>query len=455
MSSTFTPPTEPKTKAPAGPRPRLPFGALRELRRDRLGYLQHVRDTYGPVATIPIGPRKVYLMNEPDMIREVFVTKNDSFTKSRALQMAKRVLGEGLLTSEGAFHRRQRRLSQPAFHKQRVAAYADVMAQYAQRISGQWRDGAQVDMNTEMMRLTLAVVAKTLFDADVEEEAEEIGEALTDVMELFDRVTHPAGELLNKLPLPSNFRFDKAGRRLDETIYRMIENRRKSGEDRGDLLSMLLKAQDEDDGSTMTDKQVRDEAITLFLAGHETTAILLTWMWYALSQHPDVEQKLHAELDQVLAGRLPTYDDMAKLPYTRQVVSETLRLYPPAYAIGRMAAEDVEIGGYPIPKNDIILICPLLMHRDARFYESPETWNPDRWTPAFQEHLHKFAFIPFGGGPRICIGESFAWMEAMIIMGVLCQKWRASHVDSHEVGFDPKITLRPTGGMPMVLHGRG
>ncbi len=339
------------------------------FRSDRLGFLLDLA-SYGDVSHLELQGRHFYLLNHPDLIQDVLVTNDRLFVKSRALQVARRLLGEGLLTSEGDFHLRQRRLVQPAFHRQRMAAYGEVMAAYAARSSERWSAqgaGLTVDMSEEMMRLTLAIVGKTLFDADVEGEAQEIGKSLTEALHGLSRTLLPGGERLEKLPLPANQRAEEARQRLDATIYRLIRERRASGEDRGDLLSMLLAARDEDgkEADGMSDQQVRDEAMTLFLAGHETTANALTWTWYLLSQNSVEERQLHAEVDRVLGGRIPTMDDIPNLPYTRMVLSEAMRLCPPVYAIGRQAVEDYEVRGYVLPAGSTVFLSQYVMHRDS------------------------------------------------------------------------------------------
>lgn len=432
-----------------------PFGHLRGLRRNLLTYLQRVADTCGELGYFKAGPLHVYLLNNPDHIKDLLVTHHKNFTKSRGLQLAKRILGEGLLTSEGEFHLRQRRLVQPAFHRQRLAGYGMVMCEEAAAMSATWQDGAEVDVAEEMMRLTLAIVGKTLFGVNVENEAEEIGAALTTAMSLFSRLTNPLATFLEKLPLPSNFRFFRAKRRLDETIYRIIATRRQSSEDRGDLLSMLLMAQDEEgDGGRMTDLQVRDEAMTLFLAGHETTAIALTWTWYLLSQHPEIEAKLHEELQRVLGTRLPTVHDYSELNYTRMVLAESMRLYPPAYVFGRMAIHDYRLDEYDVPAGVTLLVSPYLLHRLEKFYPDPLRFLPERWTQAEDAERHKFAYVPFGGGPRVCIGEGFAWMEGVLVLATIAQRWKLRLVPNHPVALQPLITLRPKFGMKMILEQR-
>jgi cytochrome P450 len=436
--------------------PGRPFvGHLLEFRRDPPSLLSGLAREHGDIVHFKLGPQDIYLLNHPDYIRDVLVTHNRNFVKSRGLEMAKKFLGESLLTSEGEFHRRQRRLAQPAFHRQRINAYANVMTEHAVRTRERWRDGETIDMWQEMMRLTLAIVGKTLFDADVESEAQEIGKALTDVMQLFGRITNPLGGLLDKLPLPANIRWLKAKARLDSTIYRMINERRASGEDRGDLLSMLLLAQDEEgDGSSMTDEQLRNEAMTLFIAGHETTANALTWTWYLLSQHADVEARLHEEIDSALGGSLPTAGDVARLPYIEMVFAESMRLYPPAWTLGRRVLTDYPIGPYTVPANAIVLMSPWVMHHDSRFFPDPFKFDPERWTPEARESRPKFSYFPFGGGPRVCIGEQFAWMEGALLIATLAQRWKMRLAPGQRVEPKAMITLRPRYGMKMIVETR-
>lgn len=440
---------------PPGPKGKWLGGNFTAFRRDSLAYLQKATGEHGDIVYFRFGQQDVFFLNHPDYIKDVLVTHHQSFMKGRALQRAKRLLGEGLLTSEGDFHRRQRRLAQPAFHRGRIASYGSVMTDYAARTAARWHDGETLDISQEMMRLTLAIVGKTLFDTDVEAEADEIGAALTAVMELFDFLLMPFSELLEKLPLPHVRRFQKARARLDETIYRIIEERRRSNEDRGDLLSMLLSARDEEgDGGQMSDEQVRDEVMTLFLAGHETTANAMTWTWYLLSEHPEVEAKLHEELDAVLEGRQPTVEDVPSLRYTEMVVAESMRLYPPAWAIGRLALKDHEIGGYTIPARALVLLSPYVTHRDARYFPDPTRFDPERWTPEAKEVRPQFAYFPFGGGTRRCIGEGFAWMEGILLLASLARNWRMRLVPGHRVETLPVITLRPKHGMLMTVGKR-
>jgi cytochrome P450 len=440
-----------------GPKAFWPGRNMYFFSRDPLNFLARMAREYGDVVRFRAGPQRVFLLNHPDYVRDILVTHHERFIKGRALQRAKRLLGEGLLTSEGDFHRRQRRLAQPAFHRQRVSSYGSVMAEFAAKTSARWRDGETLDVSDEMMRLTLAVVGKTLFDADVESDADDVGASLTEVMGLFGYLMLPFSELLEKLPLPPQRRFERARAKLDAVIYRIIEERRRGGADRGDLLSMLLFAVDEEgDRTGMTNEQLRDEVMTLFLAGHETTANLLTWAWHLLAQNPEVEARLHAELDAVLEGeRLPTAEDVPALRYTEMVVAETMRLYPPAWAIGRLSIVDHEVAGYHIPKGSLVLVSPFLMHRDARFFPDPETFDPERFTPEAKDARPQFAYFPFGGGVRRCIGEGFAWMEATLMLATLARRWRLRPAPGHIVEIQPRITLRPgKGGVPMRLEAR-
>jgi len=366
------------------------------------------------------------------------------------LERARVLLGDGLLTSEGEFHKRQRRLMQPAFHRERLAGYGTTMVESACAARDRWTDGRLMDVSQEMMHLTMDIVARTLFSARVDEDADELGRAMSDVLELFGVILLPFSEFLEKLPLPHVRRFRRARQTLDQTIYRLIAERRAGGQDKGDLLSMLLLARDEEgSGRGMTDTQVRDEALTLFLAGHETTANALTWAWYLLSQHHHAEARLHAELDAVLAGRAPTFDDLSRLPFTTAVLSETLRLYPPAWAIGRRTLEDVELGGYLVPAGNIVLMSPFVTHRDPRWFPDPAEFRPERWLTDDPDRP-KFSYFPFGGGARMCIGDRFAWMEGVLLLAAIGQKWRLSLAPGHPVSTRAVITLRPRHGMKMV-----
>jgi cytochrome P450 len=440
-----------------GPRQRYPGEFALAVIRRPLALFEELAQRHGDVAGIRIARQPVVLVSDPDRIRDVLVTHGRLFHKGRGLERAKMLLGEGLLTSEDELHLRQRRLAQPAFHRARIAAYAEKMATYAARRTEQWRDGARLDVAREMAAYTLAVVGKTLFDADIEGEAHEIGEALGAAIEAFNLSVLPFGELLERLPLPVTLRFRRGRERLDATIYRLIAERRASGEDRGDLLSMLLLARDsEGDDSRMTDRQLRDEAMTLLLAGHETTANLLAWTWYLLSQHPDVEAALHAEVDAVPSENLGA-DDLARLPFTRAVLTESMRLFPPAWIIGRRALEPYRIGEYQLPARTIVLTSQWVVHRDPRWWPEAERFLPSRWMPggsALDPSRPKFSYFPFGAGTRVCIGEQFAWLEGTLALATIARRWRLRLVPGTPVVPQPIVTLRVRGGLPMTAHAR-
>ncbi len=439
---------------PPGPKNPPILGHLRAFQANPVVFLEGLARAYGDLCQFRLGPQRTFLVNDPDAIRDVLVTHQGNFVKSRALQRLKILLGEGLLTSEGEFHLRQRRLAQPAFHRGRLAAYAAVMTDCAVRARERWAAGDTVDMSHEMMRVTLAIVARTLFSADVEGEAAEIGDSLTAILHMFNLLILPGGGALRWLPTGTGRRFRRARRRLDQTIYGLIEERRKSGDDRGDLLSMLLSATGEDGGGGMSDAQVRDEAMTLFLAGHETTANALTWTLYLLSQNPGCERRLHEEIDTALGGKPPAFDDVPRLPYTEMVLAESMRLYPPAWGIGRLALEDYRIGDWRIPAGSVLLMSSWVTHRDPRWWPDPERFDPERWTPAAREARPKFSYFPFGGGSRVCIGERFAWMEGSLVLASLVQRWRPRLVPGHLVEPQALITLRPRHGMRMILQPR-
>jgi cytochrome P450 len=423
--------------------------------RDPLAFFSNLARTYGDLVHLYLAREHLYLVSDPKLVRDIFVTNQRSFKKGRGLEGAKRLLGEGLLTSEGQTHLRQRRLIQPAFHRDRLIAYSSTMTEHAARLRDRWTDGATLDVSHEMMRLTLGIVGRTLFGTDVEAQAPEVGRALTAVMETFWITMLPFFERLEKLPIPALQRSKRARAELDSIIYWMIAERRRRPEDRGDLLSMLLMALDEEgDGTGMTDQQVRDEAMTIFLAGHETTANSLSWTWYLLSQHPDVEARMHAEIDRVLDGQLPTMEDISRLPFVEQVVTESMRLYPPAWIIGRRALVEYEIAGYVAPARSVFVTSPYIVHRDARWFTDPLRFNPDRWTPEFKASVPPFAYMPFGGGPRRCIGDQFAWTELVLVASTIAQRWRLRLVPGHPVVPQAVVTLRMKHGLKMRVERR-
>jgi cytochrome P450 len=440
-----------KLKFPPGPSYGFRNWSLGPLNSgDPLKYFTGIIREYGDVVGLRIFNFRILLINHPDHIEDVLVNHPRKFIKGRVLQANKRVFGRGLLTSEGDFWLRQRRLAQPAFHRARIAGYSSTMVEYTERLLHEWQDGEERDIHKEMMRLTLQIVGKTLFDADVERDAKDIGKSMELLLELgadFRRTLF----IPQWLPTPTNIRQERAIRQIEKVLYRIIAEKRASGRDAGDLLSMLLAAQD-DDGSGMTDKQLRDEAITLFLAGHETTANTLSWTWWLLAQNPAVEAKFHAELRTVLAGRAPSLDDLPKLVYTNHIITESLRLYPPAWGTARTAIEDHEIAGYSVPKGSGVSFAQWTVHRDARWYDAPDEFRPERWEGDLLKPLPRFAYFPFGGGPRQCIGNTFALMETALILATIAQQFRFRLVEGHPVVPLASITLRPRHGIRAVLE---
>jgi cytochrome P450 len=434
-----------------GPRAILPLA----LGREPLSFLQHLARTYGDVSHVPAAGEHLVLLNHPRFAKDVLVTSQRNFRKGRGLERARKLLGDGLLTSEGETHLRQRRLIQPAFHKERIASYGGAMTGCAERAQARWTDGGIIDVSEEMMRLTLAIVGRTLFDTDVEATAGHVGRALTSVLNSFWTTMLPMADLLEKLPIPPLRRAVAARAELDAIIYGIIAERRQHPGDRGDLLSMLLLAQDEEQGGRgMTDAQVRDEAMTIFLAGHETTANALAWTWFLLSGAPDVEARLHEEVDRVLGDRVPGVADLPRLAFVEQVVTESMRLFPPAWLIGRRAVGEYRADGYTLPPRTIVLLSPYVTHRDARFFDEPERFVPSRWTPEFRQQLPPFAYFPFGGGTRRCIGESFAWMELVLVTAAIARHWRFRLVPGHRVEPQPVVTLRMKHGLRMTAERR-
>jgi len=439
---------------PPGPKGLPLVGSLFDYASNPPGFLQSLAQTYGDIAHFTAGPEHFYLLSHPDLIHEVLVSKPEQFQKEQIDKIVLgRFLGNGLLLNDGEAWKRQRRLAQPAFHTKRIQSYAQIMIDRAADLMMEWQDGESRDLSHEMMRVTLAIVAKTLFDAEVTGDTEKISHALIEGQNIAVRQIRLGIPFPEWLPLPVNRRQQRVRAELDTVILRIIRQRRASGEDRGDLLSMLLLAQDEEDGTAMTDTQVRDEVTTLFVAGHETTATALTWIWYLLSQHQEVEQRLHHELAQVLEGRIPTFADLPQLVYTEMIVKEAMRLYPPAWLFGRQPVGTVTIGNYALQKGSTVLISPYVMHHH-HYFEKPQRFEPERFSPENEKQLPKHVYIPFGGGPRICIGNSFAMMEAKLILATIAQHYQFTLLPQQKIELEPLVTLRSKYGMQMVLKRR-
>lgn len=440
--------------SPPGPRGHWLSGNLPEFRAGRLEYLRQCARTYGDVVALRFAHRRIYLVSHPDLIEDVLVTQNQNFIKHFALRLNPLLLGKGLLTSEGEFWLRQRRLIQPAFVRSRIAAYAPAMVETTLRMLAGWQPGQQRNIHAEMMKLTLDIAAKTLFGATATTDAQRIAEAMRFLHYIFTVRFTNLVPIPMWLPTPNNLRLRRAVRQLDAIIYGFIRQRRASGEDKGDLLSILLHARDADDGTRMSDQQVRDEAMTLFLAGHETTALVLSWTWYLLARHPEVEGQLLAEIARILPGRLPVFDDVAKLNYTEAILLESMRLYSPAYTVGREARGDCMVGGFPVHKGMTILMSQWVVQRDPRFYDEPEKFRPERWLGEEAKKIPKFAYFPFGGGPRLCIGNTFALMEMALVLATLAPRYHFTLVPGTEVKAVPAFTLHPDPPIPAILTPR-
>jgi cytochrome P450 len=455
---------------PPGPRSILPNKLLHQFIHNPIKTLMDIAYTYDDIAHFKLGRRRhVYLLNNPNYIEDVLIRNHKNFIKSRGLQVSKRLLGEGLVTSEGEYHDRQRRIIQPAFHPTLIKKYGEIITNYTLNMCQLWQDGTILDIHKEMIHVTAAIISKAVLGSDIKsEQGDEVGDALLTCAEYFNRLLMPFGELIEKIPiLPVNKGFQQAKRKLDSIVYNMIKEHRdneKKGTQQGDLLYTLLQAQDIEAGiGRMTDLQLRDEVMTIFLASHETTANALTWTLYLLSQNPTVESKLYEELCSILGNnnsnnngkdRIPTIEDVPKLEYTEKVFRESMRLYPPAWTIGRQVISDYKVDKYIIPACSIILMSQYVMHRNPRYFSEPDSFHPDRWSKEMKSNLPRFSYFPFGGGIRGCVGEPFAWIEGILLIATICHRWKMHDDPEHKVELKPLITLRPKYGMRMRLERR-
>jgi cytochrome P450 len=436
---------------PPGPKGRFLLGSLVEVARDWLGFYKQCAEEYGDVVRVRLAHVPVYLLVHPRDIETVLITNAANFTKSADYRALARVLGNGLLTSEGEFWKRQRGLIQPAFHRQNILAYAQVMTEAAHRMLVSWKNEEERNIHDDLMRVTLEIVGQCLYGAEVSGAAEQVGHAMEIVMGRF--VTNASAAMLFPFDIPVFFarREQRAIRELDKIISGIIRERRSSEQPQEDLLEMLLGARDAD-GNPMSDTQLRDEVMTLFLAGHETTAIALSWACYLIAQNPDIEAKLAEELQSVLGGRVPTPEDLPRLRYTEMVLKETMRLYPAVWGIGRRALEDCELGGYRVPAGSNVFILQWRTQRDARFFPDPDRFDPERWRddPVRSGKIPRFAYFPFGGGPRVCVGASFAMMEATLLLAMIQQKFHLEIVPGHPIKIFASVTLRPKYGIRVI-----
>ena len=461
---------------PPGPSYKMrPAKLVREFLHDPIKTLQSISRKYGDISHFKLGRQHVFLVNNPDYIEKVLVYDHRNFRKGKRLQLAKALLGEGLVTSEGDLHNRQRRIIQPIFHPKQITTYGKIITDYATRLNQKWKNGDTLDMLKEMMQLTLSIICKSVLNYDVESEAEDVGKALNICRNYSKRLQSPLGHVLDKIPILPNVKGARKARdELDELVYGLIKERRQGPEyvkSYDDLLTRLLQAQDTTESrptfdskstsstatssSGMSDTQVRDEVMTIFIAGHETTANALTWTFYLLSQNPDIEKKLLVELLTVIDGnRTPTVDDIPKLKFTEKVLRESMRLYPPVWLIGRSVDSDYTLGKYIVPAGSTIMMSQYVMHHDPRYYNEPEQFDPERWSSEAKSSLPRFSYFPFGGGIRGCIGEPFAWMEGILVLASITRQWKMSLVSGHRVELDPAITLRPKYGVKMKLERR-
>jgi len=415
---------------------------------------QHLVDKYGDIAHYKIGWNHIVFLNHPDYLREVLVVQNDNFVKERTVRRSRMLLGEGMITAEGAPHRSQRQVAQPAFHRQRIPEYAATMIREAAGMRDSWRDCQERDIARDMMHLTLNVVSGTLFRADLRNEVHELADAINRIMGLYNfLVMLPAAEWLVHLRPPGLAAFVRARKRIDAVVHRMIDAHRNRHCDGSSLLDMMLAASP--DRSADSEKLLRDQVITIFLAGYETVANALSWTWYLLSQNSECERRLHAEIDRELQGRLPTCEDIPRLRYVEMVMAESMRLYPPAWAMGRQALKDFQLGDFFLPAKTTVLMSQFVTQRDPRFFPDPLRFDPERFSPEAKARRAKFTYFPFGAGFRQCIGESFAWMEGVLLLATLGQKWKLKLVPGHRVEPEPLITLRPKFGMRVQLEARG
>jgi cytochrome P450 len=447
-------------RMPPGLKRSLPFYARKPW--VKLGspilLFEHLHATYGNIAHYRFMGTPIVFINDPEYIREILINQASSFVKERTVRRMKILLGEGLITSDDPIHIRQRRIAAPAFHRQRIAAYGDQIVASAAAHRNRWQPGQSIDISAAMMSLSLEIVARTLFNTEVTDDIRRINDEVNTIMDLYNFiVAFPKIESFLHLPIPGLIKFRKSKTRLDAVVNRLIAEHKASGVDRGDLLSMLLSSRDEEDAqhTGMSDEQVRDEVLTIFLAGYETVANALTWTWYLLSQNPAAETKLHAELDTVIgAHRLPTLSDYPNLRYTEQVFAESMRLYPPAWAMGRMSTKPVTLGPYRIPPGAHFFFSQYMMSRSPEYYPDPLRFDPERFTPENKAARPKFTYFPFGGGSRQCIGEGFAWMEGVLSIATIAQRWRMTYLDTVPPTPQAKITLRPRNPLMMQLTSR-
>lgn len=440
---------------PPGPKSKF-FGAELHLasQRDPLGFMERMAREYGDVVHFKIGRQHVYLLNHPEHIKGVLLSHYANFLKGRGIVRRDNFLGEGLLTSEGGLHRRQRQLTQPAFQHERYTGYGATMARLAADVSGSWQSGDTLDVLESMRQITLPIASRTLFGASVETEHQRIIDAFRTGLSRFKSFKPTTTRLADRLSPLHGRRLKRARVTLEALISQIIAERRRAPDDRGDLLSLLLSRAGDEAEQLTSDRQIRDEAVTLFIGSFENVATVLTWTWYLLAQHPEVQERLHRELDGALGGRLPTAGDLPRLGYTRMVFEEAMRVYPPVPRLVRTAVRDYQVGAYTIPAGALVVVSQYLMHRDRRYYPQPERFDPERWTAEARRARPAYSYFPFGGGPRRCIGEGFAYMEGVLVLATLASRWKLSLASRDRVEMRATHFLHPKGPLHMTLEGR-
>jgi cytochrome P450 len=441
---------------PPGPRSRSPLGMASAFSADQIGFVHKAAQTYGDLVYFRLAHIHFYLISHPDFIQQVLVTHAPQMEKaSLDKRIFRQSMGNSIFTLDGNPHKAERRLMQPLFHSKRVDAYAQTMIDYTDQMLNRWRDGQMIDAHHEMTDLTIRIVVKTLYSAEMDEDNSAISKAMETLVRVGNNQFKQGFAVPPWLPVGQTRRWRGAVGLIDAKLKPLIAARRAGQEDSGDLLSMLVLAKDEVDGSSLNDQQILDEMRTLFMAGHETTANTLVWALYLLSDHPEVERKLCTEIDNVLAGQHPTVADLKKLTYLDAVIKEAMRLYPPAWGLNaRTNLEEIELGGYTIPKGSTLFICPYVTHHDPRWFPDPEAFKPERWENDLEKRLPKYAYFPFGGGPHVCIGTAFALMEAKLILATIARRYHVRNASTAPLELEPLVTLRPKGKVPMLLQSR-
>lgn len=446
------------TETVPGPKGYPLVGSLTKAWKDPLAFTLKTAQEYGDIAHFSLGSRPVFLLNNPGFVQHVLQDNYRNYRKSDFYDAVRPFFGNGLGLSEGDFWRRQRQMAQPGFGREKLAAMATGMSECASDMVDSWRmaasQGTSFDVVSETMRLALSIAVRTLFSRQIDGEFRTIYDALTVALRHAEHRVWAPVSFPERVPTSRNREFLKAIRTLDRIVYGVIEQRRQSNEETNDLLSLFLAARDEETGEEMTDQQLRDEVLTIFIAGHETVASAMAFTFYLLSRHPDIERRVVQELENTLGGRAPAFEDLPKLEYTSRVVSEAMRLYPPVWTVSRAPIEDDEIGGHRVPAGATVMISPYVMHRNAKYWENPEGFDPERFTEENSRGRPRYAYFPFGGGPRICLGRHFAMMEAQIVLATVLQKYRVDVVPGQTVVPEPMISLRPRGGLNVTLRHR-